>query len=164
MFRLAVFSLKDIVKYLLCLVTAITVIYMVNRYFFSHRRDSKKIEVFNFIEKQAVALIDVEMPQIKDIKKIEDKSSEANNMLLEDEEEISENNFLVGLINTQIGVTERNLNKRNTNNNSQNINIGDEINEKNVAINQNSVEDKDDSNSQEPKILMILNQMLIQKL
>ena len=151
MFRLAVFSLKDIVKYLLCLVTAITVIYVVNRYFFSHRRDSKKIEVFNFIEKQAVALIDVEMPQIKDIKKIEDKSSEANNMLLEDEEEISENNFLVGLINTQIGVTERNLNKRNTNNNSQNINIGDEINEKNVAINQNSVEDKDDSNSQEPK-------------
>lgn len=121
MFRLAVFNLRDIVRYLFYLVAAVAVIYMVNRYFFSRKNDIKRVEVFDFIEKQAVGLIDVGFPQIKEVEEANDKSVETSNMPLEDEEEDFEDSFLVGLINTQISVAKRDVNKNNSKENLNNI-------------------------------------------
>ena len=111
MFKLAIFNLKDIIKYLLCLVAVITTIYMANRYFSSHKTESENTGWPNFIEEKAIALIDTQYPQIKGLE-------ELSQDYLIDSEEIDENyeeRFLIGLITTQISIAKKDLNNKDKN-------------------------------------------------
>lgn len=108
MFRLAVFNLKDIIKYLFSLVSVMIIIYVANRYFFSHKSESKLIDIPEMIERKAVALIDTQFPQIKEVKSI----AEQNIISHESTEEIEDDfrqNFFMGLINTQLGIAGEDL-------------------------------------------------------
>lgn len=104
MFKSAVFSLKDILKYLFCFITLFLIIQLANRFLFLHKLKTTKDKP-NIIEKQAIALIDLEFPQIKEIC----EKDINNNEIKEESEEYFTQNFLVGLINTQIGVASKDL-------------------------------------------------------
>ena len=104
MFKSAVFSLKDILKYLFCFIILFLIIQLANRYLFLHKSETN-IDKPNLIEKQAIALIDLEFPQIKEI--YEDGIND--NEIIEESEEDFKQNFLVGLINTQIGIASKDL-------------------------------------------------------
>lgn len=140
MFKAAVFNLKDIKKYLFCLVIVITTIYMANRYFFSHKLDDKNINLFSFIEEKAVGLIDAQYPQIKRI--TEDNKNDI--IVDENAEEDSQERFLVGLITTQIGIAKEDFNNKDKNSslNSKDQDINYKINEEDVETQEDNADDE----------------------
>ena len=140
MFKSAVFSLKDILKYLFCFIILFLIIQLANRFLFLHKPKTTKDKP-NIIEKQAIALIDLEFPQIKEIC----EKDINNNEIKEESEEDFTQNFLVGLINTQIGVVSkdlendgRNLDKSEVDEvNSQNQDNSETENNENIDILEN---------------------------
>ena len=148
MFRLAVFNLKDIIKYLFWLVAIMIIIYMANRYFFSHKSESKLIDIPKIIEEQAVALIDIQYHQIKEIKNMQEKNI-IDNETTEEVEEDFRQNFLEGLINTQIGVVGKDLSSTYSKQDSIDNNLNDENDEKDFVSDNN--ESNISSNIQEVK-------------
>ena len=150
MFRLAVFNLRDILRYLLCLVVAVTTIYLANRYFFSRKNDSKKVDFFDFVEKQAVGLISVELPQIERIKALHNENSENGNVLFEEDDDDLEDKFLMGLINTQIGIVVKDFKNAKSNADKENDVISDEVDGETTDIETNKTEEID-INNEEPK-------------
>lgn len=120
MFKSAVFSLKDILKYLFCFITLFLIIQLANRYIFLHKSEGTSSKP-NLIEKQAIALIDLEFPKIKEI--YEDGIND--NEIIEESEEDFKQNFLVGLINTQIGIAGKDL--ENTSKDLDKAEFNDEI-------------------------------------
>lgn len=128
MFKLAVFNLKDLLKYLFYLVIGIIAIYMVNRYFFSQKSESKKINFSSIIEKQAVRLIETQYPQISKIEE-KNKLDTIENKIEEEHDKDAKKDFLVGLINTQINIEGKNLEEKTIHHNDEesdtnNINNG----------------------------------------
>lgn len=141
MFKAAVFNLKDIKKYLFCLVIVITMIYMANRYFFSHKSYDKNINLFSFIEEKAVVLIDTQYPQIKRI-----AENNKNDIIVdENAEEDSQEKFLVGLITTQIGIAKEDFNNKdkNSNLNSKDQDIGYKMDEENSDMKEDNTDDEE---------------------
>ena len=108
MFRLAIFNLKDIIKYLFCLVSVMVIIYVANRYFFSHKSEEKLIDIAKVLEKQATALIDTQYPQIKEVKSKAEQNIISHESTEEMEDDLKQN-FLISLINTQLGIAEADL-------------------------------------------------------
>lgn len=134
MFRSAVFNLKDIIKYLFYLVFLSIMIYIVNRYFL-HKSENKNMNLPKVLEKQSLALIDIEYPQIQKIKNTQEKDKIDNEATEEVGEDFKEN-FFISLINTQMTVTAKD--SRKTYNESQNLveeDTGDEIKEYNDVSN-----------------------------
>lgn len=145
MFKLAVFSLKDIVRYLFCLVIAIAIIYMVNRYFFYYKKDSKKINIFEFVETKAVGLIDECFPPIS---KLNNKNIDKCDELLEEED--FENSFLTDLINTQISIAKKDINKNNSDE-KQKSDVSNDIEEDIIKNNEKNIEENLQNNSDDNK-------------
>lgn len=143
MFKLAVFNLKDILKYLFYLVIGILAIYMVNRYFFLHKSENKRINFVGIIEKQAVSFIDMEYPQIC---KIKDKYNEniVSDEIMEDDDRDFKEDFLIGLVNTQLCINEKQLYEKKNNQNVKVSNSNDNINEQNTEFKEDNVESDND--------------------
>ena len=129
MFRLAVFNLKDIIKYLFCLVAIMLIIYMANRYFFSHKSELKLIDIQEIIEEQALALIDMQYPQFRKIKNKAEQEIIANESTEKTEDDFKQN-FFIGLINTQLIIVGEDLED-----NEQNEIIVNNLNEENSENN-----------------------------
>ena len=132
MFKSAVFSLKDILKYLFCFITLFLIIQLANRYIFLHKSEGTSSKP-NLIEKQAIALIDLEFPQIKEI--YEDGIND--NEIIEESEEDFTQNFLVGLINTQIGVVSKDLENDGRNLDKSEVDEGNSQNQDNSETENN---------------------------
>lgn len=64
MFNVTIFRIKDIVKYLFCLAIIMIIVYVANRYFFSHKNESKSINLGKMLEEKVDYLIDMQYPQI----------------------------------------------------------------------------------------------------
>ena len=151
MFRSAVFNLKDIIKYLFYLVFLSIMIYIVNRYFL-HKSENKNMNLPKVLEKQSLALIDIEYPQIQKIKNTQEKDKIDNEATEEVEEDFKEN-FFISLINTQMTVTAKD--SRKTYNESQNLveeDTGDEIKEYNDVSNNSDNNISLDTQDIEPDI------------
>ena len=132
MFKSAVFSLKDILKYLFCFITLFLIIQLANRYIFLHKSEGTSSKP-NLIEKQAIALIDLEFPQIKEIC----EKDINNNEIKEESEEDFTQNFLVGLINTQIGVVSKDLENDGRNLDKSEVDEGNSQNQDNSETENN---------------------------
>ena len=132
MFKSAVFSLKDILKYLFCFITLFLIIQLANRYIFLHKSEGTSSKP-NLIEKQAIALIDLEFPQIKEIC----EKDINNNEIIEESEEDFTQNFLVGLINTQIGVVSKDLENDGRNLDKSEVDEGNSQNQDNSETENN---------------------------
>ncbi len=124
MFKLAVFNLKDILKYLFYLVIGILTIYMVNRYFFSHKSGNRKINFIGLIEKSAVRFIDIEYPQISNF-----NQSTIENEITEDVDENYKEDFLTGLISSQISIAGNQLEGKKNKKNIKEVNLKENANE-----------------------------------
>lgn len=145
MFNVTIFRIKDIVKYLFCLAIIMIIVYVANRYFFSHKNESKSINLGKMLEEKVDYLIDMQYPQIKTV-----SNSTANETIEEIDEEDFYKDFFEGLIKSEISIADTNVlnsvtivgdsdkkENQNTQKDSSNLEISNENNKEDLTTDSN---------------------------